>query len=182
MNLRSGVNFSHVGFYVWDLEKLTRFYCEVLQFTVTDRGTTTTGGRGIVFLSRNPDEHHEIVLIDGRTAGSNANNIHQISLRVDSLNTLKRFYERFRDAGITDIDSTSHGNAVSFYAPDPEGNRLELFWDTPWYVHQPMRSPVNLTDSVDVLMRTLEESVRRMPGFKSRAEWRAENAKKMGLS
>lgn len=34
-------------------------------------------------------------------------------------------------------------NAISIYARDPEGNRLEIFIDTPWYVDQPMRVPVD---------------------------------------
>ena len=30
-----------------------------------------------------------------------------------------------------------HGNALSLYFKDPEGNGLEVFWDTPWHVSQP---------------------------------------------
>ena len=31
----------------------------------------------------------------------------------------------------------THGNAVSVYFKDPEGNGIEIFCDTPWHVPQP---------------------------------------------
>jgi catechol 2,3-dioxygenase len=38
----------------------------------------------------------------------------------------------------------THGNAMSIYFRDPEGNRLEVFMDTPWYCEQPLREPIDL--------------------------------------
>ena len=35
----------------------------------------------------------------------------------------------------------SHGNTLSIYFNDPEGNGLEVFWDTPWHVAQPKANP-----------------------------------------
>ena len=40
------------------------FYTRVLGLSVTDRATIR--GADVVFLSRNPDEHHQIVLVSGR--------------------------------------------------------------------------------------------------------------------
>jgi catechol-2,3-dioxygenase len=75
----------------------------------------------------------------------------------------------------------THGNAVSVYFRDPEGNRVELFCDTPWYVTQPVREPVDLSLSDEALMHALEMRAREMPGFRPRSEWRAEMARRMGL-
>lgn len=60
--------FSHMGFYVRDLPLMEDFYSRVLGFTVTDRGELPTpkGKVGLVFLSRDPNEHHQIVLATGR--------------------------------------------------------------------------------------------------------------------
>jgi hypothetical protein len=66
--------------------------------------------------------------------------------------------------------------------PDPEGNRLELYVDLPWYVSQPMRVPVDLSMDDDTLMPWLEAHARSLPGFKPRSEWRAEMARRMGLA
>ena len=61
---RGSLVFSHMGFYVRDLERMARFYKDVLCFTETDRGDL--GTVQLVFLSRDPAEHHQIVLMSGR--------------------------------------------------------------------------------------------------------------------
>ena len=63
---KNSLSFSHMGFYVRDLERMARFYKEVMCFFETDRGDL--GPVQLVFLSRDPCEHHQIVLISGRPA------------------------------------------------------------------------------------------------------------------
>jgi catechol 2,3-dioxygenase-like lactoylglutathione lyase family enzyme len=181
--MRPGLSFSHFGMFVTDLPLMEAFYAGALEFTVTDRGELggPQGPMDLVFLSRDPDEHHQIVLISGRPADLPFNPINQISLRADSLATLRRLLERLPGAGATDAVSVTHGNAVSIYARDPEGNRLELFIDLPWYVTQPLRVPVDFGLDDDALMLWLEAHARAQPGFMSRAQWRAAMAQKMGL-
>ena len=38
-----------------------------------------------------------------------------------------------------------HGNAWSLYFRDPEGNRLEMFCDTQWYIEQPCLEDLDLS-------------------------------------
>ena len=52
--------FSHMGFYVRDLDRMARFYKDVMCFFETDRGDL--GAVKLVFLSRDPSEHHQVVL------------------------------------------------------------------------------------------------------------------------
>ncbi len=60
------------------------FYARVLGFTVTDRGALP--GRGeLVFLSRLPDEHHQIVLVTGRPRDVGFTTVNQLSFRLPSL-------------------------------------------------------------------------------------------------
>lgn len=136
----------------------------------------------LVFLSRDPDEHHQVVLISGRPRNLPFNPINQISLKADSLATLRTMHGRMAARGATDITPVTHGNAVSIYVRDPEGNRLELYIDLPWYVNQPIRVPVDLSMGDDELMGWLEAHARSLPGFKPRSEWRAEMARRMGLA
>ena len=79
---RPGFNFSHFGMYANDIAKQEDFYARVLDFTVTDRGQLPgpNGPMELVFLSRDPDEHHQIVLISGRPEQVPFNVINQISL------------------------------------------------------------------------------------------------------
>ena len=184
MSQRPGLKFSHVGFHVADIERQARFYREVLQFTQTDRGLLDGphGEMELVFLSRDPDEHHQIVLISGRPTELSFNVINQISLKADSLATLQQFYRRLQDADASEIVGVTHGNALSVYCRDPEGNRLELYVDTPWYVSQPCRVPAPFELPADELMAWAERHARTLTGFRPRAQWRSEMAQRMGIA
>lgn len=181
---RPGLSFSHMGLYVRDLPRMEDFYSRVLEFTVTDRGQLPgpTGLIDLVFFSRDPDEHHQIVLAGGRPEAEHFNIVNQVSFRADSLATLRRMHARLEAEGCAQIRPVTHGNAVSIYALDPEGTRLELFIDLPWYVLQPQRVPVDFALSDEALMAHLEAHARTLPGFQPRAQWRAEMARRMGLA
>jgi len=180
---RPGFSFSHFGMFVNDIARLEEFYTRILEFTVTDRGQLSgpQGPMDLVFLSRDPDEHHQIVLITGRPKDLPFNPINQISLKADSLATLCAMHRRLLAERVPGIVPVTHGNAVSIYVPDPEGNRLELYFDLPWYVSQPMRVPIDLTEEAS-LMQRLEAHARTLPGFRPRSEWRAEMARRMGVA
>ena len=85
------LSFSHMGFFVRDIARVEDFYRRVMGFTVTDRGhlDLPRGRVDLVFLSRDPTEHHQIVLASGRPAELPFNVINQISFRLASLADLK---------------------------------------------------------------------------------------------
>jgi catechol-2,3-dioxygenase len=170
-----------MGFYVRDLERMARFYKEVMCFFETDRGDL--GPVQLVFLSRDPSEHHQIVLASGRPTDLPFSVINQISLRVPDLATLRAVRDRVRaDPDVTELLCATHGNAVSIYFRDPEGNRLEVFLDTPWYCEQPLRETINLDQSDEAVMAFAEALARSRPRFRSRAEWIAEMEQRMGYT
>jgi catechol-2,3-dioxygenase len=184
MTTRPGLTLNHIGLYAHDLNKLEDFYTRVLGFTVTDRGDLPIPGGSVtlVFLSRDPEDHHQIALASGRPAQIPYNIVNQISLKADSLTTLKKLLVNLKKEGITDINTISHGNALSMYVHDPEGNRLELFMDLPWYVTQPMREPMDLTLSENEIFANAEKHARAQPGFMLRTAWRAKMVERMGMA
>lgn len=172
------LSFSHVGFYVHDLAKMRDFYTRMLGFVETDSGLVR--GHPICFLTRDPAEHHQIVLVEGRTADSDALMLNQISLRAGSLDELRMLASQLqKEPGVSDLNPVSHGNAWSIYFRDPEGNRIEIFVDSPWYVTQPFLEPLDLSKSDDEIARETEASVREKPGFQAADAWRTELAKKI---
>ncbi len=177
------VAFSHVGIHVHDLPAMEEFYTRLLGLVVTDRGPleTSLGMLDFVFLSRDPREHHQLVLASGRPAETPFNVLNQISFRLESLASLRALHERLKEFPVSDVFPINHGNALSVYFKDPEGNRVELFIDTPWYVAQPLRIPFDFAESNETLMRQAEETVRKLPGFRPVGEWRREMAVRMGL-
>jgi catechol-2,3-dioxygenase len=181
------LSFSHMGIFVTDVARMQDFYTRVLGFTVTDRGELETAAGGsetagpltLVFLSRDPREHHQIVLASGRPADSGFNPINQISFRLDDFAGLRELHGRLQHEPVTHLAPVSHGNALSVYFRDPEGNRVELFVDTPWYVRQPLRVPMDMKLSDAELWRWAEAEARKQPDFKPVAEWRAQMQRKM---
>lgn len=171
------VEFSHFGIYVRDLARMERFYAGFLGFLVTDRGRL--GKAEIVFLSRDPRDHHQIVLVSGRPGDAAFSTVNQISLRVADLAALRRFHADAAAHGASDLQPVTHGIALSLYLRDPEGSRIELYLDTPWYVTQPLREPMDLSLPDEALWRWAEESARRLPGFRPAEEWRREFAARL---
>lgn len=168
-----GLTLSHVGIFVTDMPRMIDFYTGFLGFAVSDRGQGGHGGE-IVFLTRDPREHHQVVLATGKPADLPFNIVNQLSFRVDSLDTLRELQRGIAAEQATELGPISHGNALSVYLRDPEGNRIELLVDTPWYVPQPCRLPVDFSLPDDALWAALEKQARAMPGFKPRSVWAAE--------
>ena len=123
---------------------------------------------------------HRVGLLSPRNGDFNV--INQISLKADSLATLKTMHARVGHEGTSDITPVTHGNSLSVYLRDPEGNRLELYFELPWYVDQPMRVPVDLEKPDEEIMEAAERHARALPGFKTRTQWRQEMAARMGIA
>ena len=164
------VAFAHVGLNVRDLDHMERFYTGFLGLVVTDRGNL--GAARLVFLSRDAREHHQVVLVAGRPPSQGVTVLNQISLRVADLAALRHFQAHAAAHGAHDVEAVTHGNTVSLYLRDPEGNRIEFYIDTPWYVSQPARAPMDLAQADEAVWKSVEAYARSLPGFAPVEEWR----------
>jgi len=171
------LRFSHVGLFVAEMAGMVDFYERVLGFTITDRGTL--GDVALTFLSRDANEHHQLVLVEGRPPGLPDRIVNQVSFRVGALRDLVAFWRRIRREAPRELVAVTHGNAWSIYFRDPEGNRIEVFADTPWHVTQPVREPLDLDRSEAEILSETEAFCRTRPGFRPMAEWRQELAAKL---
>jgi catechol 2,3-dioxygenase len=172
------LSFSHFGIHVTDVEGMMDFYTRVLGLRVTDRGALPSGPT-LVFLSRDPDQHHQIVLVTGRPADPGYNVVNQISFKLPTLGDLKTMHARVRDEGIKEFRIVTHGNAWSVYFADPEGNRMEFFVDTPWHTPQPFAEPFDIEAPEGTILTETEKLCSSRPGFMSRAEWRERQVARM---
>jgi catechol-2,3-dioxygenase len=171
---RPDAQLTHLGLFVRDMEAMVAFYTRVLGLLVTDVGELN--GRRLTFLSRNPAEHHQMVLASGR--GDEPTTINQLSFRLKSLSDLKRFHALLTEAGIA-LDPVNHGAAWSVYFRDPEDNRIELYTDSDWYVTQPMRAPVDLTASEAEIRAATLALIGGDPSFRPLSQWAAEMQAKL---
>jgi catechol 2,3-dioxygenase len=169
---------SHFGIYAREVGTLVDFYTKVLGLVVADRGRSQRLDSELAFLTGTPGQHHQLVIVSGR-APEGVSTVNQLSFKVTDLDQLKAMHRRVRDAGVADIHPVSHGNALSIYFADPEGNRIEVYIDTPWYVPQPHGVPVDLARTNEEIMAETERHCRETPGFMSRAAWEAEVADRL---
>lgn len=182
------IRMSHLGICVEDLVEMENFYTGILGFTVTDRGEVL--GMDIVFLSRDPGSHHQVVLTTGRPRNIGRNVlapdfgavINQISFELSNLTELKQMYEYLLGKGLTDFMLANHGTAWSIYFDDPEGNKIEIFVDSEWYCAQPIVEPLDLSLPDDVIIARTLELARSGKNFQPIEEWRRNISGKMGLS
>jgi len=161
---------THTGINCRDLEMMRNFYCDVIGLVETDRGKGVTIPVDIIFLSSHPAIHHQLALASGREP-QGASMINQLSFRVNSLDELKAMHARIQKAGIKAIKPVNHGCAWSVYFPDPEGNMVEIYLDTPWYIRQPHADPLNLDLPTDEIIRLTKERCESDPTFMPAAEW-----------
>ena len=144
----------HVGIYCVDLEKMKDFYTNVLGFKVTDPGPRGNG----YFLSAQPEaEHHQVLLLGGGRGDGKM--LQQLSMHTNSIGEVREFWRRLVDAGAHIHETITHGNAVSVYFADPEGNRLEIYWDTGILCAQPFKHDIDLAADDESVMKQVRDIV-----------------------
>jgi len=153
---------THVGLYVRDLQRMEAFYSKVVGLMVSDRGNAR--GTDFVFMTAQPGAHHQFVLVSGRAADS-VTTVNQSSFRVRNLDELKEIWHRMKGAHVQHLRSVSHGNALSVYGDDPEGNMIEVYMDTEWHVPQPHMAPIDLERPNHEILAWNEHHCRETPGF-----------------
>lgn len=183
------LSLSHMGICCFDLPKMIEFYTGVLGMTESDRGALPSPlDAELVFLTTDPAEHHQLVLVSGRRegeiqrgpalGGSFGTAIFQLSFRLDDLATMRRVRARLADAGCSHLIPINHGNSWSLYTRDPEGNALEFVVDSPWFVHQPCGAALDLGLSDAEILRQTEELC-ASKGGEPYAAWRERVARQI---
>src|SRR5438270_6914791 len=164
---------SHFEIRARDQAAMEKFYTEVMGFIVSDRGVLDRGpmkGRELIFLSHSPEEHHQIVLIPSDATGPGSG-IGHVAFRVDSLDEVRRVYEKVRVLPHAKPEPVSHANTWSVYFRDPEDNRIEIFTQTPWHATQPCRFDVDYDLDDKKLKETTLADARTLSGFTTGEEW-----------
>jgi catechol 2,3-dioxygenase len=161
---------THIGLYVTDMDAMVAFYTQALGLMVSDSGEHT--GRRLCFLSRNADEHHQLVLVTGRNADrASVALLSQVSFRVDGLAALKHFRRHVVTLGATNLEDRNHGNSWSIYFEDPEGNRVEMYTTTPWHVQQPWRTPMDLDAPDEQIVAETRAAIETAASWEPREQW-----------
>lgn len=173
------VSWSHCVLKVRDLDAMVAFYCDALGFVEADRGELGPD-QPIVFLSGSSTDHHQLGLMTGRPDGDGGSLDHN-AFRVDSVEDVQAMVEWVSaDERIGDGFPVTHGNAISVYFSDPEGNGIEIFADTPWHVTQPQIKGWDPGKSADEILASVKSRFEDADGFAPMQEYRAAQAEAFG--
>jgi catechol 2,3-dioxygenase len=122
----------HVLLRVADVEQSKAFYTDLLGFEIVEEDPEHGG----VFMSLG--EHgHTLDLSpveDPATAQrvvANRVGVHHFAFQVDSEAALNEAYFTLQDHGVEVIRAIDHVSQKSIYFNDPDGNRLEIYYELP---------------------------------------------------
>ena len=163
---------THFALFAEDMDKMQNFYTKVLGLTVTDQGPFPDPNVPVdmIFMSNDPGEHHQFVLVSGRPEDVPFALNQQMSFLVEDLDELRTIRDRAINAEIDSVRIHTHGNAWSIYFRDPEDNQIEVYVHTPWYIPQPHGVPFDLDQSNDEIYRWTEDHCRANAGFMTAPE------------
>ena len=168
----SSVSIGHVGLLVRDMDRMAAFFCDVLGFKLTDKGEK------IRFLSRDPRQHHQVVLSPGRPDVPEM--INQLSFKVGTLEEVRAIHAALaKSPDVSDIRPITHGNAWSVYFRDPENNRIEFYCDTPWHIPQPFGRPVDFAKPVERIYDETKAMCEATPGFMPMEQYKEQLARRL---
>jgi catechol-2,3-dioxygenase len=122
---------NHLVLWVRDAQRSLEFYRGVLGFEIVEMPSPQA-----VFLRANgSDNHHDLGLFgigvdapppsQGRQVG-----MYHAAWEVAAIDDLARARDAMLESGNL-VGESDHGNSLSLYARDPDGNELEVFWMVP---------------------------------------------------
>lgn len=117
----------HAHLKVRDLERAIAFYTRFFNLRLTERV-----GNQYAFLSGG-DFHHEIALQnvgpDAPAPLPRSTGLYHVAFEVPDKRSLALAYQRLLEAGIP-VATVDHLISWALYFSDPDGNGLEIYWDT----------------------------------------------------
>ena len=117
----------HVVLYVSDVQAAVDFYRDALGMETVRYDSE----RGMAFMSFGA-QHHDIGLFKVRDEGTRGTlGLGHIALPVEGgIKELEEMHGRLASYGAKIRSLTDHGMTKSVYFEDPDGNRLEIYFDT----------------------------------------------------
>jgi catechol 2,3-dioxygenase len=161
----------HMGIFTDNPQAMQEFYVRVLGMVVSDSGSGTLFRRRIIFMTGNPHQHHQFVLVVREDGDPPGGALFQVSFKVRTLDELRRTAALATANGATELQGINHGNSWSVYFRDPDKNMVEIYMDTGWYVPQPFGDRFSLELDEKQMRAITAERIQSVAGSMSQAEW-----------
>jgi catechol 2,3-dioxygenase-like lactoylglutathione lyase family enzyme len=117
----------HIVLFVQDVEASARWYCDILNMSVSGRASDGPY-KGGIFLTFGTHDH-DIALFQNDHGTPKGRELEHIGLRLatESPDDLRRIYAFFIDKGVRIVEVLDHGVSTGIYFLDPDGHMLEVF-------------------------------------------------------
>jgi catechol 2,3-dioxygenase len=155
-----GTRIGHVHLRTADIDRIRRFYVDVLGFDVVMEardvpGWGTTGD--ILFVSAG-GYHHHLGFNTWKSAGGppqpdGVAGLHHVAINYPTKAALGDALLRLREVDWPLRQVTDHGTHLAIYITDPDGNDLELAWDRPideWPRDEQGHASMAMDDELDL--------------------------------
>ncbi len=122
---------NHAVLFVRDAQAAHAFYRDVLGFQLVE----AMGDRAVFLRANGSDNHHDLGLFGiGKEAPLPGHGdrvgLYHLAWEVDAIGDLAEARSALATAGAL-TGQSDHGNSLSLYAQDPDGNEFEVFWMVP---------------------------------------------------
>jgi len=122
----------HVLVRVLDVERSKKFYSSILGFQVMEEDPEHGG----VFMALEGQAHTLDLFPIKDAEGAEPQTpgrvgVHHVAFRVDSDEALRQAYWSLEEHGVTVVRAIDHVSQRSIYFDDPDGNRLEIYYEVP---------------------------------------------------
>jgi catechol 2,3-dioxygenase len=150
----------HVVLNVRDVLASTKFYVEVLGFSVSDVYPDEMVPGGMVFMRYSPD-HHGVALVGSAPIASKRSEMHHMAFEVATLDEVFCARRKLREQGVEIVYEGRRraGCQIAVEFLDPDGHHLEIYWGLDLVGHGGYVRP----PSEWVQTRTLEEALVKFP-------------------
>ena len=117
------VKVGHLVLNVRDVEASERFYTEILGFEVAIKRPNA------VFLTCGT-VHHDLALFEAPVDATRGElGLNHFAVQIGGLEDLKETYQLLKEQGVAIDKTVDHGMTGSVYFSDPDGNKIEFFYD-----------------------------------------------------
>lgn len=164
-------SFCHMGIFTDRPDQMRDFYTAVLGLVVSDSGMGHYFKRRIIFMTSDPHQHHQFVLVAREDGDPPGGALFQASFKVNSLDELRAVKVRALQQGAASFKMINHGNSWSAYFRDPDHNMVEVYMDTGWYVPQPFADDLALELPDAEIRRITDEKAKTVPGALPQDIW-----------
>lgn len=122
----------HLALVVGDVDKSKAFYHDLLGMAIREEDPDHGGTfLGVGRYGHNVDLFPTSAVSEDQLAELNGQRLHHLALRVATEEDLHEAYRALKEAGVPIEATMAHESQHSIYIKDPDGNRVEIYWEFP---------------------------------------------------